>query len=95
MDNLKIKIGDIIKNARTSDRYRVIYIGNGFVGLCKVNTNKLEISYPTAKGLGLNIRNNVYELISEDGTIFDESSVPATFKLVFCNYKISALENNF
>lgn len=41
MDDLKIFIGNIIKNVRTNDTYRVIYIGNGYIGLCKINTSFL------------------------------------------------------
>ena len=54
MDEVKIEIGNIIKKIRNNSIFRVIYIGNGFVALCKINTNKIEIEYPTAKHVGLN-----------------------------------------
>ena len=83
MNDLKILIGNIIKNVRTNDTYRVIYIGNGYIGLCKINTNKIEIDYPTAKGLGLNIRNNLFEIITDEPDIFDESIIPVAYKPIY------------
>ena len=83
MDDLKIFIGNIIKNVRTNDTYRVIYIGNGYIGLCKINTNKIEINYPTAKGLGLNIRNNLFEIITDEPNIFDESIIPTDYQQIY------------
>lgn len=83
MNDLKILIGNIIKNVRTNDTHRVIYIGNGYIGLCKINTNKIEIDYPTAKGLGLNIRNNLFEIITDEPDIFDESIIPVAYKPIY------------
>lgn len=80
MNDLKVSIGNIVRKVRTNDIYRVIYIGNGYIGLCKINTNKIEIDYPTTKGLGLNIRNNIFEIITDEPNIFDESTLPTNYQ---------------
>lgn len=75
MNNIAIAVGDALLDVRSGDSYRVIYVGNGFVALCKINTNKIEIEYPTAKKVGLNIRNNLFEIITEESFVFDENDI--------------------
>ena len=80
MSDITISVGDALLDVRTRDSYRVIYVGNGFIALCKMNSNKIEIEYPTSKSVGLNLRNNLLEKISEENTVFDDGIVPEEYR---------------
>lgn len=80
MSDIIISVGDALLNVRTRDTYRVIYIGNGFMSLCKINSNKIEIEYPTSKSIGLKLRNNLFEIIHEENIVFDESNIPEKYR---------------
>lgn len=80
MSDIIISVGDVLLDVRTRDSYRVIYIGNGYIALCKINSNKIEIEYPTTKKVGLNLRNNLFEIIPEENTVFDESGIPEKYR---------------
>lgn len=83
MSDITISVGDALLDVRTRDSYRVIYTGNGFIGLCKINSNKIEIEYPTSKSVGLNLRNNLFEIIPEENIVFDESSIPEEYRSAY------------
>lgn len=83
MSDITISVGDALLDVRTRDSYRVIYIGNGFIALCKINSNKIEIDYPTSKSVGLKLRNNLLEIIPEEDIVFDESSIPEEYRSAY------------
>ena len=83
MSDITISVGDVLLDVHRRDSYRVIYIGNGFIALCKINSNKIEIEYPTSKSVGLKLRNNLLEVIHEENIIFDESSIPEEYRSAY------------
>ena len=80
MSGAIIAVGDALLDVRTKDSYRVIYVGNGFVGLCKINTSKIEIEYPTVRKVELNLRNNLFEVITEEKQIVDVNDIPDDYR---------------
>ncbi|MCR5324282.1 MAG: Mu transposase C-terminal domain-containing protein [Lachnospiraceae bacterium] len=83
MSNISISIGNALLDIRTQNVYRVIYTGNGYIALCKINTSKIEIEYPTAKSVGLSLRNNLLEIVPDENIVFDENSIPEEYRKAY------------
>ena len=83
MNNITIAVGNALLDVGTRDSYRVIYVGNGYIGLCKINSNKIEIEYSTAKSVGLKLRNNLFEVLEEAPFIFDENDISDAYRSVY------------
>ena len=75
MEETIIAIGMILKNVVSNDEFRILYIGHGYLSICKINTNKLEIEFPTLISVNKKLRNNIFTLDVTQNRIIDFNDI--------------------
>lgn len=87
MDSL-IVIGDIILDVKNSIKYRVIYIADGFLVFCQMETERLFLKYEISQILEERLANNTYMIMPKASmNVYEYASLSDAAKLKYDKYR--------